>query len=325
MSFFPQRTIRAGLMAIVCIAALGQVGPAAHAIEPGQNQPDSGRLNSDSTGEPVVLPRAVQYDFTSRINGQAYRLMVSTPAKMQPGTRYPVFYVLDGYWYFHAAARMVPAEPADHLMAAIVVGVGYPTDEMAELLRRRTFDLTPPPVPGTLASSAESGTGGVDEFIRLLLEEVKPFVQSRYPVDDSRQAIFGMSNGGVAVLRLLFRHPAAFQTYIAGSPAIYHNNRAVLADEAAFSAQVRTGNLQLKLLITTAANEQYRGNDPKLLAADGRFVDNAAELAARLTPLNLTKLKVFYTRFPNETHKSVSLPALNRALTFALKPVDEIN
>ena len=320
MSFVPRRTIRAGLMAIVCIVALGQVGPAAHANMPGQNQPDSGRLNNDSTGKPVVLPRAVQYDFTSRINGQVYRLMVSTPAKMQPGLRYPVFYVLDGYWYFHAAARAVPAEPSDHLLSAIVVGIGYPTDEMPELLRRRTFDLTPPPLPGTLAASAESGTGGVDEFIRLLLEEVRPFVRSHYPVDDGRQAIFGMSNGGVAVLRLLFRHPEAFQTYIAGSPAIYHNDRAVLADEAAFSAQIRTGNLQLKLLITTAANEQYRGNDPKLLAADGRFVDNAADLAARLAPLHPATFKVVYTTFADETHKSASLPALSRALMFALKP-----
>ncbi len=152
------------------------------------------------------------------------------------------------------------------------------------------------------------------------INSATPFVRSHYPVDDGRQAIFGMSNGGVAVLRLLFRHPEAFQTYIAGSPAIYHNDRAVLADEAAFSAQIRTGNLQLKLLITTAANEQYRGNDPKLLAADGRFVDNAAELAARLAPLNPATFKVVYTSFADETHKSASLPALSRALTFALKP-----
>jgi uncharacterized protein len=320
MSFAPVRTFRAGLVIFVLIAALGQVGLVAHAMVSVQDLPDAGRLNNDSTGEPVVLPRAVQFDFTSRINGQSYRLMVSTPAKMQTDRRYPVFYVLDGYWYFHAAARMVPAEPGDHLLSAIVVGVGYPTDEMAELLRRRTLDLTPPPAPGTSASAAEIGTGGVDEFIQLLLEEVRPFVQSRYPVDDSKQAIFGMSNGGVAVLRLLFRHPAAFQTYIAGSPAIYHNDRAVLADEAAFSAQVRAGNLQLKLLITTAANEQYRGSDPKLLAADGRFVDNAAELAARLAPLNPAIFKVVYTSFADETHKSASLPALSRALTFALKP-----
>ncbi|MCX6950057.1 MAG: alpha/beta hydrolase-fold protein [Opitutae bacterium] len=320
MSFVPRRTIRAGLTVFAFIAALGQVGLAAHAIEPGQNQPNSDRLNNDSTGEPVVLPRAVQFDFASRINGQVYRLMVSTPAKMQPGTRYPVFYVLDGYWYFHAAARMVPAEPADHLMAAIVVGVGYPTDEMAELLRRRTFDLTPPPVAGAVPAGAESGTGGVDEFLHLLLDEVRPFINHRYPVDESRQAIFGMSNGGVAVLRLLFRHPEAFQAYIAGSPAIYHNDRAVLADEAAFSAQIRAGNLQLKLLITTAANEQYRGNDPKLLAADGRFVDNAADLAARLAPLHPATFKVVYTTFADETHKSASLPALSRALMFALKP-----
>lgn len=32
-----------------------------------------------SIGAPVVVPRAMQYDITSRLNGETYRIMVSTP------------------------------------------------------------------------------------------------------------------------------------------------------------------------------------------------------------------------------------------------------
>ena len=55
--------------------------------------------------QPIVVPRAEQYDITSNINGLKYRIMVSTPQKPEPGKRYPVFYILDGNWYFLQIGR----------------------------------------------------------------------------------------------------------------------------------------------------------------------------------------------------------------------------
>ena len=302
------------------LAAFLVVADAAAAAQPAQSPaPTLGQPSDTLSAAAVTIPRAQQFDYTSRTNAQKYRLMISTPASLEPGKRYPILYVLDAYWYFVPAALTVPASDADHLSSAIVVGIGYPTDEMDELLRRRTFDLTPPRVAGA-ETLVDVSTGGVDTFIRMLREEIKPFVQSRYPIDEKRQAIFGMSNGGLAALRILFRHPETFQTYIAGSPAIFQNNRAVLADEEAFSRKVRSGTVSLKLLITSAGNEQYRGSDPKLLADEPRFVDDASELATRLSSLNPERLKVVRTIFPEESHKSVSLATLSRALYYALQP-----
>jgi uncharacterized protein len=269
--------------------------------------------------EPATIPRAVQFDFTARTNGRSYRLMVSVPNPSDTKRKFPVVYVLDGYWYFAAAARTVPADPGDFLEPAIVVGIGYQTDDFNEIIRLRTFDLTPTPMSSSRIK-AEGGTGGVDSFISTILDEVRPFIESRYPVDRDRQAIFGMSMGGLTVLRTLFRHPEAFQTYLACSPAIYVNARAVLGDEGAFSLVARTGPRRMRLLITSAANEQYRGTDPTLVADDTRFVDNATELAQRLLVLNPTTFKVRRVVFPDENHKSVALASLGRALTFALGP-----
>ena len=52
----------------------------------------------------ATVPRAQQYDIKSRINGETYRIFVSTPFKAEPGKRYPVFYVIDGNWYFAPAS-----------------------------------------------------------------------------------------------------------------------------------------------------------------------------------------------------------------------------
>jgi uncharacterized protein len=241
---------------------------------------------------------------------------VSTPRNVDPGKRYPVFYLLDGNWYFLPAAYSDSATDPN-LLASIFVGIGYPSDD-TEIDRRRAFDLTP---DGKLKDFFGSKAGGGDDFIRVLLEEVKPLVETHYQVDQTRQIIYGKSLGGLLVLHLLFVHPEAFRTYIAASPAIYWDNSSVLAGEKDFPQKIKANDLHLKVLITSASEEQYRGSDPKLQAEEVyRMVDNASELASRLAKASPQNVSVTYASFADETHNSVSLAALGRALYFALKP-----
>jgi predicted alpha/beta superfamily hydrolase len=127
--------------------------------------------------------------------------------------------------------------------------------------------------------------------------------------------------GGLLVLHLLFVHPEAFQTYIAASPAIWWDDSSVLDKEKDFSQGIKTSNLRLKMLITSAGEEQYRGSDPKPQAEDVyRMVDHASQLSNRLATSSPQNLSVTYAIFPDEDHDSVSLASLGRALYFALKP-----
>lgn len=271
-------------------------------------------------GVPFALSRARQYDVTSQVNGQKYRIFVSTPVNWSPTIAYPAVYVLDGNQYFATATEVVTRlsylKNAESIAPAIVVGIGYPTEDPGEVIRRRAFDMTPSVsrqlVPGL------SSSGGGDAFLRVIEEEIKPFVMSRYSVDRSRQAIYGQSLGGLIALRVLFRNSGAFSTYIISSPSIWFNDREVLADEEAFSKRARAGELRAKILITSAANEQYRGDDPKLLAADRRMVDNASDLATRLARLNPSGVPVVRTIFEGENHGSVPPASLTRGLRFAL-------
>lgn len=296
------------LIGTYCFAATGS--PEVH--NPPAAVPDFG------TGVAVAVSRETQFDFTSKINGQPYRLMISAPAKAKPGESCAVIYVLDGNWYFRAMSDTVTWGSGNDIPPVIVVGIGYPTEKYPEVRRRRLIDLTiSPNSPGTPPGEY----GGADVFIRVLEEEIKPFVQSRFPVDTSRQILFGKSHGGQLALRVMFRHPEYFSTYIAGSPAIWWNNRELLNDESAFSKRVQAGGLHLKLLIASAGDEQYRGTDPALLAKDrGRLIDNASELAARLSALDPKSLAVTRVIFPDEGHNSVSLATIARAVYFALPP-----
>ena len=269
-------------------------------------------------GAPAAIPRTRRYDLTSKINGRTYRVFVSTPSKADPGKADPVVYILDGNWYFAAASINVDESARGGHSRAIVVGIGYPTDDNDVVSTRRAFELTMSAAP----TDKEPGLhGGGDAFLRVLEEEVKPFVAARYKIDPARQILYGKSLGGLMVLRQLLRHPEAYSTYIAASPSIWWNDREVLADEGTFAKRAKAGELSVRLLLTSAGDEHYRGDDPKLRAADSRrMIDNVSELASRLAPLNPEKVTVTRVIFPEETHVSVSLASLGRALTFALKP-----
>jgi predicted alpha/beta superfamily hydrolase len=276
-------------------------------------------LEKVGLGKPLVSTRESQFDFTSKITGRSYRLMIAAPYQMDPAKTYPVVYILDGYWYFRPAVDF-DTEAGGRLQSAIIVGIGYPTDDYKEQCDRRNLDLCVSPDPSAKASEDIHPADG-DAFLRMIQDEVKPFVEKRYPVDKSQQTLYGKSSGGITVLRQLFRNPSAFQTYIAASPAIFYNNKAVLEDETAFSQQAKAGKLHFKLLITSAELEQYRGSDPQQLESAKRkgMVDNASDLAARMKLLDTKDIVVDYVLFPGESHFSVSPASLGRGLSFALK------
>ncbi len=273
-------------------------------------------------GAPVTVPNARQYDFTSKVNGQRYRLFVYVPPGTDPAVAQPVAYVLDGNWYFGTAADAVAMDG----LSGIVVAVGYPSDDWAEVSRRRTFDLSLPLPPSTRPATrpATPKYGGGDAFLHVVDAEVKPFIAARYPVDPARQALIGQSLGGLMVLRQLFRDPAAYSAYVAASPSIWWNARAVLRDEPAFDDKAAAGGLHVRVLVTSAADEQYHGADAKVLARSkrgDRMVDNASELAARLSALAPAGVSVTRAVFPDESHRTGAQSAVCRGLRFALPPV----
>ena len=104
----------------------------------------SERVVPHAVGVPFTLPRSMQYDFTSLINARTYRIAVSTPFNADPNVAYPVVYVLDGNQYFATATEIVTRlSYPKTITPALVVGIGYPTEDPVEVIRRRSLDLTP--------------------------------------------------------------------------------------------------------------------------------------------------------------------------------------
>lgn len=277
--------------------------------------------------------------------GLEYRLIISAPSGPPPTAGFPVVYVTDGNAHAPVLGEIARLAEGD-VGPVLVVGIGYPTPGLYS--DRRSYDLTP---PGELAKDPDPESadfrdekiGGAEELFRFIEDKVKPAVAAAYRVDPSRQALFGHSLGGLFVVYVLFNHPDAFCGYVAASPAVWFNRRAVLKDEPAFAADARK-HRDLRILLTAGANEgsmsafaewklrRLAAADPAAFGggsvdeivrriaqenASTHMKDIARELSARLARYGLDAI---YVEYPGEEHAASAVDAYNRGVRFVFGP-----
>ncbi len=277
---------------------------------------------------PVAVTWSSQFDLASDISGRTYRIFVFEPPMPPPETGYPLLVALDGAMTFPIAAAMA-ATYAFSACPVLVVGVGYGATPM-EMQMLRLRDFTPPtPVEGLPKRTPPvnpENFGGANEFRRFLIEELRPTLAAAHQVDPDREALFGYSLGGLFVLDTLFQHPDAYRSYIAASPSIWWNDRAVLKHERAFARVVEAGQASPRVLITVGDREQatprrlppgMSREDADALVDEGRMVDNAWELGTRLEKLSGDGYHARFHAFEDEDHLTGLAASVGRALDFA--------
>lgn len=130
--------------------------------------------------------------------------------------RYPVLYLLDGNVHMLHVAGIVEFLSRNGLMPRmIVIGVG-------NIDRQR--DLSPTHVPERPTS------GGADNFLKFLREELIPYVDGHYRTEPYR-VLVGHSLGGLFAVHALLTQPDLFQAYIAVSPWLIYDNASILKEE----------------------------------------------------------------------------------------------
>lgn len=287
------------------------------------------------------VPGAVQFDIESKITGRTYRIYVQGPSAPPPATGFPVIYALDAAASFGTAASQVTLGRYDGWPSAVLVAIGYPDFARSLLLRNR--DLTPSQPSGATRTGSEKtfgpikpdDYGGADAFHRFMVEELRPVIARMYKVDPANQTLVGYSLGGLFALHVMFSHPDAYRTFVAGSPSIWWNDREVLKGEAGFAAAVRSGKAAPRLLITSDEWEQSetspylpssgpeRAKEIAEMNSDA-MVDNARGLAMRLAALKgAAGYQVEYALFPHETHLTGIPAATSRAISFAIAPTSQ--
>jgi predicted alpha/beta superfamily hydrolase len=186
----------------------------------------------------------------------------------EPDRRYPVLYMQDGQNLFdpatsHGGVAWRAGETADRLVRddaiepIIIVGVANTPD--------RLHEYTP------FADPSLGAGGGADDYVRFLIEEVKPFVDDRYRTRPGRAdtAIGGSSLGAVTSLHACMRQPHVFSMCIAMSPSLWWGGHALIDRLVQHSAWPRHVRLWLDM-----GTEETCG--------DGESPGHAVEMVRRL-------------------------------------------
>lgn len=305
-----------------CVTSLAQQRPssvpAATAIHP----------------EPATIAGSVQFDYPSTATGRTYRIFVAKPLAPPSAAGYPVIFLIDADMTFGpAASRSLLGEFGADLRPALMVGITYATSDRIEPMKVRTVDLTPTPgSPEDLKNLIETKPtvyGGAERFYRFITQELRPALSTIAPTDPADQTLHGHSLGGLFTLHILFTHPEAFRNFVASSPSIWWDHRAVLKNEAAFSEAVNAGRVSPRVLILAAAYEQtvpkgpvpapYTPESLAKAMAEARMVDNARELGQRLSALKgVPPYEASFHLFEGESHTTVVPASVSRAIDFAV-------
>ena len=199
-------------------------------------------------------------DLDSRDGQRHYRLWIGKPQRPAPASGYPVLWMLDG----NAAISALASQQLQALangQAPLLVAIGYQTDQRIER-SARTYDYTPV-VPG-LAEQRDpltgQASGGVDAFLDLLEQRMRPMVAAVAPIDPRRQMLWGHSYGGLAVLHTLFARPWLFSDYAAASPSLWWNDGAIVAEMQGL--QGRLGSHRPGLLLMRGTREPANPRGP---------------------------------------------------------------
>lgn len=177
--------------------------------------------------------------------------------------RYPVFYMHDGQNLFDPETAFKKGEhwrigetateliEAGRIEPLIIVGI-YNTGTT------RLEEYTP-------TQDESFGGGHANDYGRLIVEELKPFIDLNYRTrpDAASTGIGGSSLGGLASLHLAFTYPQVFRKVAALSPSVWWDRRAILT-----SVRQASPKPPLRLWVDMGTEEGSRGiEDARLLKA----------------------------------------------------------
>jgi predicted alpha/beta superfamily hydrolase len=174
------------------------------------------RVISEGPGALYRADPTVQFVVHSQRAGRDFLVQV-TPAGHKPwlpGQKAPVVYVLDGGFGIMApSAHFLGASNA--MLPAYIVTVSYPAGQRGSRERDLLF-ANATRLEGTTAIG-----GGAEAFMAFLIDELRPFIEGKYPVDPGNSVLVGHSLSGIFTANVLARRPEAFAGYLIGSPSVW--------------------------------------------------------------------------------------------------------
>lgn len=212
------------------------------------------------------------------------------------------------------------------------VSVGYPLDAHPPFAIKRNRDLTTKwfafePVTAAMAGlPGVAPTGGADDFLEFLAEELKPALARAFPIDPDESTLAGQSFGGMFALYALLTRPDTFQRYLAVSPSLWWNDHALLDAAARIVAEHPAPAARVYMCAGELENKarfhlQFGGPMPEPIKSVVGKALGSADLPGDMFMMEQILRKWSGDQFaveahiyPQESHESIMGAALSRGL-----------
>lgn len=256
----------------------------------------SGALNQNFVEAPASF--GVTYQLPSEIYEMDREINIYVPKLPDWGKGYfetplAVLYVIDGgveQDFFHIAALSQLTLINAERQPMIVVGVRT---------HNRRREISPKATDPRYLASEFEGWGGSHDFRRHLMNEVIPFVETRF--ETGRKAVIGESLAGLFIVETFLEAPDTFDDYISISPSLWWDNRRLSKQAPALLKSHNTSDRRLYLTMANEGGTMRLGLDEFLTA---------------LKPHNETVDVKFVDRANSDTHASIYHHAARDALTW---------
>ena len=286
----------------------GSNGSESAVLENADEKSDQGINTAQATSEETI--KAGKRHENSEI--RRYRLFIAVPEKPAPREGFPLVLLLDGNTTFKPAIRQAPD--------AVIVAIGYSTDEKKEIVKRRFYDLTAyaPADKIPLREGMEAPkTGGEEEFRSLIEKKILPEILMELPVNRNNVTFFGHSLGGLFVMKsFLSAGNHGFATYCAADPSIWWNGHEFMEKLTAYN---KPEGFKSRLLIETSGIKTHHKNvtetnkKPVKDLHSGPNGKDVSEILRKTKAVDNT----FYS-FSDKNHGTMLAPAIKDCLQFAL-------
>ena len=216
----------------------------------------------------------------------SFKISVSVPdSYLENQENYPVLYTLDGDISFEMVTSIARyLEVGDNIPEFIIVGIGYGSlEKNSGNNRQRDYSPT--------AVGNDNNTGGADNFLSFLKNELIPFIDSNYRTEKTNRTIYGYSLAGLFCFYNLFTQPDLFDNYIIGSAYLNWDNKVIFDIEK--QSAIRTTDISANVFISV-------GNDED----DETYFNPVDEMVSALQNRNYKSLNIYTMVFNDSDHLS---------------------
>ena len=225
-------------------------------------------------------------------------IWIQVPENFNSTNQYPVIYVLDASKNFYSIVGISKHLTPWKIPESIIVGITN-TD--------RIRDFTPTNVPFQRGHESKT-SGGADNFIRFIDQELKPFINSKYPTENNT-TIIGHSTGGLFVLYSFLNHENVFDNYLAIDPSLWWDEEQLVNTS---QGQINEKNLKEKFLYVAVANSLGKAMDTVKVRKDKTVPTEQIRANLKFHDVlvqNSEQLNFTWEYFEDEDHGSIVVPA----------------